>query len=70
MAQIINLRHARKQVARKDAEAKADANRLLHSVPASQRKAAKNISNLEEQRHEANRLEPRVSLAQGPTGEN
>ncbi|MCB1429087.1 MAG: DUF4169 family protein [Nitratireductor sp.] len=40
MAEIINLRMARKQAARKQRADKADANRALHSVPASQRKAA------------------------------
>jgi hypothetical protein len=39
MAEIVNLRMARKRAARKEREALAEANRATHSVPGVKRKA-------------------------------
>lgn len=57
MAEIVNLRLARKRARRQASEAEADKNRALHSVPARQRKdaAAKNAA--ADRRHEAHRIE-------------
>lgn len=40
MAEIVNLRIARKRAARKNAESRAAEHRLIHGVPKSQRKRA------------------------------
>jgi hypothetical protein len=41
MAEIINLRRARKAKARSDAAAEADRNRVRHGIPLTERKLAK-----------------------------
>ncbi|MEZ5801377.1 MAG: DUF4169 family protein [Nitratireductor sp.] len=41
MAEIINLRMARKRAARQAQSEKAEANRALHSIPSRERKAAR-----------------------------
>ncbi|TKT80120.1 DUF4169 family protein [Aquamicrobium sp. LC103] len=40
MAEILNLRMARKRRARADKEREADRNRILHGLPKAERKAA------------------------------
>ena len=57
MAEIVNLRQARKRAARTERERKADENRALHSLPGKERKAALRETEKLEQRHEAHRLE-------------
>jgi hypothetical protein len=57
VAEVVNLRMARKRLAR---QARADAaaeNRALHSIPGRERRRADAARELEERRHEANRRE-------------
>ncbi|MCG6856446.1 MAG: DUF4169 family protein [Salaquimonas sp.] len=53
MAEIINLRQARKRAARAGKERKAEENRALHSLPGAKRKAAARNNDKDRQRHEA-----------------
>ncbi|MEZ5870619.1 MAG: DUF4169 family protein [Nitratireductor sp.] len=41
MAEIINLRMARKRATRLESDQKAEANRAMHSIPARERKVAR-----------------------------
>jgi Domain of unknown function (DUF4169) len=50
MAEIVNLRLARKRATRKAGEEQAEANRILHSIPAKKRKADAAERNLVERR--------------------
>jgi hypothetical protein len=58
LAEIVNLRMARKQQARRSKEEAAAENRALHSIPGRERRRAEANRELEERRHEANRREP------------
>ena len=57
MAEIINLRQARKRVAKAKKEGRAEENRALHSLPARQRKATAARNERDKARHEAHRRE-------------
>ena len=57
MAEIVNLRQARKQAARAARERAAEENRALHSLPGRLRKSASKENAQERDRHEAHRLE-------------
>ncbi|MCB1463003.1 MAG: DUF4169 family protein [Nitratireductor sp.] len=57
MAEVINLRQARKRAAKAGREREAEANRLLHAMPAKTRKAAAREAEQSRLRHEAHRLE-------------
>ena len=57
MAEIVNLRMARKRAARKAKEATAQENRALSSIPGRQRRREDAIRRIEETRHEGNRIE-------------
>ncbi|MEC9342851.1 MAG: DUF4169 family protein [Pseudomonadota bacterium] len=56
MSKIVNLRQARKRLARTAREREAETNRVLHGLPASERKAAARQEREERRRHEAHRL--------------
>ena len=58
MAEIINLRQARKARARADADAKADDNRIAFGRPKRTRTLQQTRKILETDRHEGHRLEP------------
>jgi len=57
VAELVNLRMARKRLARQAKEDAAAENRALHSIPGRERRRAEAASELEERRHEANRRE-------------
>jgi hypothetical protein len=58
LAEIVNLRMARKRRARIAREETAAENRALHSIPGRERRRAETQREIEERRHEANRREP------------
>ena len=57
MAEIINLRQARKTKARTEAEATATQNRLTHGRSKAERTASETRSDLDSRRHESHRRE-------------
>ncbi len=57
MAEILNLRRARKRKARQEAEKSASSNRSLHGVPKSERVVAKARSEREKYDLEGRRLD-------------
>ncbi len=57
MAEIVNLRMARKRLARKAKEATAQDNRVLSSIPGKLRRREEEIRRIEQARHEGNRIE-------------
>ncbi len=57
MADIVNLRQARKAKARDEAEARASANRAKHGRPKAERNAAAAEERLAERRLEGHRLD-------------
>jgi hypothetical protein len=57
LAEIVNLRMARKRQARTASEELAAENRALHSIPGRERRRAEAQREVEERRHEANRRE-------------
>ena len=59
MAEILNLRQARKQKARRDAADAADRNRIAHGLSKEQRALAAGKTGLEARRLDGHRLEPR-----------
>ncbi|MGB8366597.1 MAG: DUF4169 family protein [Rhizomicrobium sp.] len=56
MAEIVNLKRARKAKARGEAERKADANRTLHGTPKAARKLARAQGEKDAQSLEAHKL--------------
>jgi hypothetical protein len=58
MAEIVNLRQARKRKTRAEKDAAADANRRAHGRPPAERRAADKIRALEAERLEGHRREP------------
>lgn len=58
MAEIVNLRQARKARARMEAEAAAARNRVAFGRSRKERQANEALNELEKQRHESHRLEP------------
>lgn len=57
MSTIVNLRHVRKQKARAEKEAAAEANRIKHGQPKALLKKLKAQSELEARRTDAHKLE-------------
>lgn len=57
MSEVVNLRLARKRVARKAKEAAAEQNRIDSSIPARLRRKAEELRRLERERFEAGRIE-------------
>ena len=57
MAEIVNLRRARKDKARAEKAAEADANRVKHGVAKNLRDGAKKVADLERARAAAHRLD-------------
>jgi hypothetical protein len=57
LAEIVNLRMARKRLSRQAKEDAAAENRALHSIPGRERRRADAARELDERRHEANRRE-------------
>ena len=57
MAEIVNLRNARKRAARKAKETVAQENRVLSSIPGRLRRREDAIRKIGEARHEGNRIE-------------
>ena len=58
MAEIVNLRQARKRKRRTDAQAKAAENRALHGQGADEKRVVSLSRGLEKKRLEAHRREP------------
>jgi hypothetical protein len=56
MGEIVNLRTARKDKARREREAAAEANRVAHGAPKRDRRKADAERRLAEARHEAHRI--------------
>lgn len=61
MAEIVNLRRARKRQARDAAAADADANRVLHGAPKHARNSAKIQSAKEKHGLDSRKLDPKAS---------
>ena len=59
MAEIGNLRMARKRAARQEREREAEASRTAHSIPARQRRAVEAERRLAERRHDGHLLDVR-----------
>jgi hypothetical protein len=57
VAEIVNLRMARKRAARKAKETAAQDNRVLSSIPGKLRRREEKIRQIENVRHEGNRIE-------------
>jgi hypothetical protein len=57
VAEIVNLRMARKRAARKAKEAVAEENRVLSSISGKQRRRDGAIRQIQDARHEGNRIE-------------
>jgi len=57
VAEIVNLRMARKRAARKAKESAAQDNRVLSSIPGKLRRREEKIRQIDQARHEANRIE-------------
>jgi hypothetical protein len=58
VADLVNLRQARKRKHRAEAQSKADANRALHGRGAAEKKAGSLVRDLEGKRLDAHRREP------------
>ncbi len=58
MADLVNLRQARKRKRRAEAQSKADANRALHGRAAAEKNADFLVRTLESKRLDAHRREP------------
>jgi hypothetical protein len=57
VAEIVNLRMARKRAARKAKETAAQDNRVLSSIPGKLRRRDEKIRQIDQARHEGNRID-------------